>query len=61
MPFTKKTLAQITVKPVLVAISVKQATCIKQACIQLNTLNCTSIRIKPVLSKQNLIIPLVLA
>ena len=37
-----------TVKPVLVATSVKQATCIKQACIQFpkqaNTLKCTCLK-----------------
>ena len=37
-----------TVKPVLVATSIKQATCIKQACVQFpkqaNTLKCTCIK-----------------
>ena len=50
-----------TVKPVLVATSIKQATCIKQACIefpkQANTLRCTCIKQAPVLSKQILIVP----
>ena len=50
-----------TVKPVLLATSIKQATCIKQACIQFpkeaNTLKCTCIKQAPVLSKQILIIP----
>ena len=50
----------IKVKPVLVATSVKQAACIKQACIQFpkkaNTLKCTCIKQAPVLSKQILII-----
>ena len=50
-----------TVKPVLVATSIKQATCIKQACVQFpkqaNTLKCTCIKQAPVLSKQILIIP----
>ena len=39
-----------TVKPVFVATSIKQATCIKQACIQFpiqaNTLKCTCITLK---------------
>ena len=51
----------ITVKPVIVATSIEQATCIKQACIQVpkqaNTLKCTCIKQAPVLSKQILIIP----
>ena len=55
----------ITVKPVLVAISTKRATCIKQACIQFpkqaNILKCTCIKQAPVLSKQTLIIPWMLA
>ena len=50
-----------TVKPVLVATSIKQATCIKQACIQIpkqaNTLKCIFIKQAPVLSKQILIVP----
>ena len=50
-----------TVKPVLVATSIKQATCIKQACIQFpkqaNTLKCTCIKQAPVLSKQIFIVP----
>ena len=50
-----------TVKPVLVATSIKQATCIKQACIQFskqaNTLKCFSIKQAPVLSKQIFIVP----
>ena len=54
-----------TVKPVLVATSVKQATCIKQAFVQFlkqaDTLECTCIKQAPVLSKQVLIIPWVLA
>ena len=54
-----------TVKPVLVATSIKQATCIKQACIQIpkqaNALKCTCIKQAPVLSKQILIVPSVLA
>ena len=54
-----------TVKPVLVATSIKQATCIKQACIQIpkqaNTLKCTCIKQAPVLSKHILIVPKVLA
>ena len=47
---------QITVKPVLVATSIKQATCIKQACIrfpkQAKTLKCAFLKQAPVLSKQ---------
>ena len=50
-----------TVKPLLVATSIKQATCIKQACIhspkKANALNCTCIKQAPVLSKHILIIP----
>ena len=50
-----------TVKPVLVATSIKQATCVKQSHIQFpkvkNTLKCTSIKQAPALSKQILIIP----
>ena len=50
-----------TVKPALVATSIKQATCIKQALIQYpemaNTLKCTCIKQAPVLSKQILIVP----
>ena len=50
-----------TVKPVLVSTSIDQATCIKQACIQLpkqaNVLKCTCIKQAPVLSKQILIVP----
>ena len=50
-----------TVKPVLVATSIKQATCIKQACIHVpkkeNTLKCTCIKQAPVLSKHILIVP----
>ena len=53
--------AHITVKPVLVATSIKQATCIKQACIQFpkqaNTLKCTCIKQAPVLSKQIWTVP----
>ena len=49
------------VKPVLVATSIKQATCIKQACNQIpkqaSTLKCTCIKQAPVLSKQILIVP----
>ena len=49
-----------TVKPVLVATSIKQATCIKQAGIQFSkqadTLKCTCIKQAPVLSKRILII-----
>ena len=52
---------QYTVKSVLVATSIKQATCIKQACIQIpkqaSTLKCTCIKQVPVLSKQILIVP----
>ena len=52
---------QYTVKPVLVATSIKQATCIKQACIQFpkqtDTLKCTCIKQAPVLSKQILSVP----
>ena len=54
-----------TVKPVLVATSIKQATCIKQACFQFpkqeDSLKCTCIKQAPVLSKQILIVPQVLA
>ena len=54
-----------TVKPVLVATSIKQATCIKQVCIHFmkksNTLKLTYIKQAPVLSKHILIILLVLA
>ena len=50
-----------TVKPVLVASSLKQATCIKQACILFskwaNALKCTCIKQAPILRKQILIIP----
>ena len=50
-----------TVKPVLVATSIKKATCIKQACIHFpkkaNTLKCTCIKQAPALSKQVLISP----
>ena len=50
-----------TVKPVLVAPSNKQATCIKQASVQFpkraNTLKCTCIKQAPVLSKHFLIVP----
>ena len=50
-----------TVKPVLVATSIKQATCIKQACSQfpkkLNTLKCICIKQASVLSKNILFIP----
>ena len=50
-----------TVKPVLVATSIKQATCIKQACSlfpkQANTVKHTCIKQTLVLSKQILIIP----
>ena len=50
-----------TVKPVFVATSIKQATCIKQASVQFpkqaNTLKCTYIKQAPVLSKQILIVP----
>ena len=49
------------VKPVLVATSVKQVACIKQACIHFpkkaNTSKCTCIYQTPVLSKHILIIP----
>ena len=52
---------KITVKPVLVATSIKQAICIKQACTQFpkkaNTLKCTCIKQAPVLSKHILFIP----
>ena len=51
----------LSVLPVLVATSIKQATCIKQACVQFpkqaNTLKCTCIKQAPVLSKQILIVP----
>ena len=54
-----------TVKPVLEATSIKKAICIKQAHIQFpkqtNTLKCTCIKQAPVLSKQVLVIPFVLA
>ena len=54
-------LSTITVKPVLVSTSFKQATCIKQAHIQFpaqaNTLKCTCIKQAHVLSKQILIVP----
>ena len=50
-----------TVKPVLVATSIKQATCIKQACVQFpekaNMLQHTCIMQAPVLSKHFFIIP----
>ena len=50
-----------TVKPVLVATFIKQATCIKQACRQFpkkeNALKCTCIKQTPVLSKHFLFIP----
>ena len=50
------------VKPFLVASCIKQATCIKQACIQFpkkaNTLKCICIKQAPVLSKHFLIIPM---
>ena len=50
-----------TVKPVLVATSNKQATCIKQTSVQFpkraNTLKCTCIKQAPVLSKHILIVP----
>ena len=52
---------QHTVKPVLVAISFKQATCIKQAPVQFpkraDTLKCTCIKQAPVVSKHILIVP----
>ena len=65
----KRKLCQCTernsVKPVLVATSIKQATYIKQAYIQLpqqaNKLKGTCIKQAPVLSKQFLVIPEVLA
>ena len=54
-----------TVKPVIVAISVKQATCIKQAWLQFpkkaNLLKFTCIKQALVLSKHIWIIPWVLA
>ena len=54
-----------TVNPVLVATSIKQATCIKQAYFQFtkqaNTLKCICIKQAIALSKQTLIIPEVLA
>ena len=50
-----------TIKPVLVVTSIRQATCIKQACIQFSkqadTLKCTCIKQAPVLSKQILSVP----
>ena len=54
-----------TVKPVLVAFPIKQATCIKQACTlysfpKKGKLKCTCIKQAPVLSQYMLIIPLVL-
>ena len=56
-----RTAAEGTVKPVLVATSIKQATCIKQACSQFprqeNTWKCTCIKQAPVLSKHILFIP----
>ena len=49
-----------TVKPVLVATSIKQATCIKQACIQISKqatiLKCNCIKQAPVLSKSKKIL-----
>ena len=54
-----------TVTPVLVATYIKQATCIKEACIHFpkraNTLKCTCIKQAPVLSKHILTVPWVLA
>ena len=54
-----------TIKLLIVATSIKQTTCIKQAWIQLPnnaiTLNFTCIMQAPVLSEHFLIIPLVLA
>ena len=48
----------VKVKPVLVALSIKHATCIKQACIHFlkkaHALKGTCIKQAPVLSKQNL-------
>ena len=49
-----------TLKPVLVATSIKQATCIKQAIQflkQENTLKCTCIKQASDLSKQILVVP----
>ena len=50
-----------TVKPVLVATSIKQATCVKQTSIKFpkkaNTLKFTCIKQAPILSKQILFIP----
>ena len=58
-------LPKTTVKPVLVATSIKNATCIKQTCNQFpekeNALKCTCIKQTPVLNKCSLIIPKVLA
>ena len=55
----------VLVKPILVATSIKQATCIKQAYSQFpkmeNTLKCTCIKQAPVLSKHILFIPQVLS
>ena len=59
--FLPLSLFEHTVKPVLVATSIKQATCIKQACIQFPKLKCTCIKQASVLSEQILIVPLVLA
>ena len=51
----KNDLTYNTVKPVLVATSIKQATCIKQASVKVpkgaNTSKCTCIKQAPVLSK----------
>ena len=58
--FNQITISNI-VKPVLVATSIKQATCIKQACIQFpkqaNTVKCTCIKKAPVFNKQILNVP----